>query len=335
MEYINLLNIRNQYPTIDNYKKQSIDDIRLVGNFSQNFKDFEIPDLSLIEVVEDTSFRFIVELKNSEDDDEFIGLYTSPTYYADLIASKEENNPYPLQNAFDEIFTVKYNINELTKIYNDLTSLEIDLDVKVERNIFYRFDSDSEYEELIKYINWVVSKPALNEIGIQGVLPVNTLGEYTYAQFVPDSGSFDFADNTVNLIRLGKLEIELSTINLTISEIEDYLQNPDSAKLRIPGGAIAKLVGPAGVSVLNSIAGTALKGIIGKIIPGALLGPVGIIGASVIAAFSLVRKLIGAKKKKEQQEEQIEQHLNKLKSELIKLKERRVRITSEIEKIKA
>jgi molecular chaperone GrpE (heat shock protein) len=65
-----------------------------------------------------------------------------------------------------------------------------------------------------------------------------------------------------------------------------------------------------------------------------LLGPVGLIGAGAIAAVSLVLKLIGASKKKERQEEQIEQNINKLKSELVKLKERRLRITSEIEKIK-
>ena len=65
-----------------------------------------------------------------------------------------------------------------------------------------------------------------------------------------------------------------------------------------------------------------------------MLGPVGLIGAGAIAAVSLVLKLIGASKKKERQEEQIEQNINKLKSELVKLKERRLRITSEIEKIK-
>jgi hypothetical protein len=334
MEYINLLNIRNPYPTIDNYNKQSVGDIRLVGNFSENFKDFEIPDLSLIEVVDNTSFRFIVELKNSEDDDEFIGIYTSPVYYADLISSKEENNPYPLQNAFNEIFTVKYSVNDLTKIYNNLTDLETELDVKVDRNIFYRFDSDNEYEELIKYIDWVVSKPSLNQIGIESVLSVNTLGEYTYAEYVPDSGSFDYADDTLNLIRLSKLEIELSSINLTIDDIEDYLQNPDAAKLKIPGSEVAKLLGPAGVAVLNTVGGTLVKAAIAKIIPSALLGPVGIIGGTVLAAISVVAKLIGRKKKKKEQEAQIEQHLNKLKSELVKLKERRIQLTDEIQKLK-
>jgi hypothetical protein len=208
------------------------------------------------------------------------------------------------------------------------------LDVKVDRNIFYRFDSDNEYEELIKYIDWVVSKPSLNQIGIESVLPVNTLGEYTYAQYVPDSGSFDYADDALNLIRLGKLEIELSSINLTINEIEDYLLDPDEAKLRVPGGAIAKLAGPAGIKVLSTIAKGTLKTVIGKLVPAALLGPVGIIGASVVAAGALVAKLIGRKKKKKEQEAQIEQHLNKLKSELVKLKERRIQLTDEIQKLK-
>lgn len=336
MQYINLLNIRNPYPIIFNYKRYSPTTIRLNGRYSQNFKDFEIPDLSLVEVVEGTSFKFILELRNGEDEDEFIGLYTSPVYYADLIASKDENNPYPLQNAFNEIFTVKYNINELTKTYNTLKDLELELNVKVERNIFYRFDAPNEYQELVKYVDWIVSKPALSEIGTKdsGVLPVNTLAEYTYAQYVPDSGSFDYVDEALNLVRLGKLETELSNANLTIDQIEDYLQNPDSAKLRIPGSEIAKLVGPAGVSVLNTIGGAAIKAAIAKLIPAALLGPVGIIGASVVAAFSVVLKLIGAKKKKKQQEAQIEEHINKLKSELVKLKGRRIELTDEIEKLK-
>ena len=336
MKYVNLFNIRNPYPIIFNYKRYSPTTIRLGGKYTENFEDFEIPDLSLLEVVEGTSFKFILELKNGEDEDEFIGLYTSPIYYADLIASKDENNPYPLQNAFNEIFTVKYNINELTKTYNTLKDLELELNVKVDRNIFYRFDAPNEYQELVKYVDWIVSKPALNEIGTKdsGVLPVNTIAEYTYAQYVPDSGSFDYVDDTLNTIRLGKLENELSNNNFTIDEIEDYLENPDSAKLRIPGGAVAKFVGPAGLSILSKVAGTALKATIAKLVPAALLGPVGLIGASVVAAFSLVVKLIGAKKKKKEQDEQIEEHINKLKSELVKLKERRVTLTDEIEKIK-
>lgn len=335
MQYVNLLNVRNPYPSIFNYKLHSPTTIRLNGKFTQNFVDFELADLSIIEIVEGTSFKFIVELKFGEDEDEFIGLFTSPVYYQDLLNSKEDNNPYPLQNGFNELFTVKFNINKLTELYNELKEAETELDVKMNRNILYRFDSVNEYDHLIKYIDWTVSKPALNEIGVQGILPVNTLADYTYAQYVPDNDSFEYLDDTLNEIRLVKLENELFNQNTSIREIEDYLLNPDEAKLRLPGAAIAKLVGPSGVSVLSKVGGVALKATIAKLIPAALLGPVGIIGASIIAAFSVVFKLIGAKKKKEQQEEQIEQHLNKLKSELIKLKERRVRVTSEIEKIKA
>ena len=149
-----------------------------------------------------------------------------------------------------------------------------------------------------------------------------------------DSGSFEYVDNTINAIRLAKLENELSNVNLSVVEIEDYLLDPDEAKLRVPGGAIAKLAGPVGIKVLSTIAKGTLKTVIAKLVPAALLGPVGVIGASVVAAAALVIKLIGAKKKKERQEEQIEEHLNKLKSELVKIKERRVILTAEIQKVK-
>jgi hypothetical protein len=331
---VNLFNIQNPYPIIFNYKKKSLTEIRLDGKFPANFKDFEIPDLSLVEVVEDTSFRFIVQLKFGVDEDEYVGLYTSPVYYKDLVACKDENNPYFIQNSFDETNVVKFNLNELTRLYNDLKELETGLDVKVSRNIFYNFDAPNDYMHLIKYIDWIIKKPELNDIGKQNVIAVSDISEYEYAQYVVDSGSFEYVDNTINAIRLAKLENELSNVNLSVVEIEDYLLDPDEAKLRVPGGAIAKLAGPVGIKVLSTIAKGTLKTVIAKLVPAALLGPVGVIGASVVAAAALVIKLIGAKKKKERQEEQIEEHLNKLKSELVKIKERRVILTAEIQKVK-
>jgi hypothetical protein len=334
MKYVNLFNIQNPYPIIFNYKRKSLTEIRLDGKFPANFKDFEIPDLSLVEVVEDTSFRFIVKLKFGVDEDEYVGLYTSPVYYKDLVASKDENNPYFIQNSFDENNVITFNLNELTRTYNELKELETGLDVKVSRNILYSFDGVNEYKELIKYIDWIIKKPELKDIGTQNVIAVSEISEYEYAQYVVDSDSFEYVDDTINAIRRSKLENELSNINISAGEIEDYLTNPDSAKLRIPGGAVAKLAGPAGVKLLSTVGGSLIKGIIAKVIPGALLGPIGIIGASVVAAAALVIKLIGANKKKQEQEEQIEQHLNKLKSELVKLKERRRILTTEQEKLK-
>jgi hypothetical protein len=334
MKYVNLFNIQNPYPIIFNYKRKSLTEIRLDGKFPANFKDFEIPDLSLVEVVEDTSFRFIVQLKFGEDEDEYIGLYTSPVYYKDLVACKDENNPYFIQNSFDETNVVTFNINNLTEIYNDLIEVETELDVKMTRNIFYKFGEPNDYTHLIKYIDWVITKPELRDIGTDSVIPVTEIAEYEYAQYVIDSGTFEYIDDLLNEIRLSKQENELSNINTNITDIEAYLNDPDEAKLRIPGNAVAKLVGPYGVKALSLIAKGAVKTIIAKLIPVALLGPVGLIGATALAAAALVLKLIGANKKKERQEEQIEQNISKLKSELVKLKERRLRISSELEKLK-
>jgi hypothetical protein len=334
MQYLNLLDIRNQYPTIFNYKRKSLTEIRLDGKYPQNFIDFEIPDLGILEVVEDTSFRFIVQLKYGVDEDEYIGLYTSPAYYQDLLNSKEDNNPYFMQNSFDQKSVVSFNINNLTEVYNDLLEVETELDVKMTRNIFYKFGEPNDYTHLIKYIDWAVTKPELRDIGTNSVIPVSEIAEYEYAQYVIDSGTFEYIDNLLNEIRLSKQENELSNINTNITDIEAYLNDPDESKLLIPGNAVARLVGPAGVKLLSGIVKGSLKALIGKLIPVALLSPVGLIGATVLAAGALVLQLIGAAKKKERQEEQIEQNINKLKSELVKLKERRLRITSEIEKIK-
>jgi hypothetical protein len=334
MQYLNLLDIRNQYPTIFNYKRKSLTEIRLDGKYPQNFIDFEIPDLGILEVVEDTSFRFIVQLKYGVDEDEYIGLYTSPAYYQDLLNSKDDNNPYFMQNSFDQKSVVSFNINNLTEVYNELLEVETELDVKMTRNIFYKFGEPNDYTHLIKYIDWAVTKPELRDIGTNSTIPVSEIAEYEYAQYVIDSGIFEYIDNLLNEIRLSKQENELSNINTNITDIEGYLNDPDKSKLLIPGNAVARLVGPAGVKLLSIIAKGSVKALITKLIPVALLGPVGFIGATVLAAGALVLQLIGAAKKKERQDEQIEQNINKLKSELVKLKERRLRITSEIEKIK-
>jgi hypothetical protein len=334
MEYIGLNTLRNAYPSTQNYKKKNVNTVQLVGNFPQNFIDFKLPDLGSVEVVEDTSFKFIIELRADEDAEDYIGLYTSPIFYNELLISLDESNPYSIQGAFFQENIITFFINDLTKIYNGFKDLEIELGVKMDRNILYTFDGETEYTELIKYIDFNVSTPNLNEIGTQNVLSVSQLSEYEYAQYVSDSGSFEYLDNTLNEIRLSKLENELSNQNFTIQEIEDYIKNPDEAKLRIPGSAVAKVVGVAGATFLKSVAGPTLKAAVSKLGLGLLLGPIGLAGAAVAAAFSVVLQLIGAKKKKERQEEQIEEHFNKIKSELINLKQRRAVLTDEIEKLK-
>ena len=334
MQYIKLGNIQNQYPSIFNYTRKSEKEIRLKGIYPQNFVDFQTPDLSQLQVIESSSFKFILELKFSDDDDEYLGLYTSRDYYRDLIDAYEQNNPYPLQNAFNKDFVVKFNVNDISKTYNELKDPEIELDVKVNRNIFYKFEGDNEYDRLVNYINWVVSKPSANEIGQNNVLPVSQISEYTYAQYVPDSDSFEYIDDAYNVVRLSKLENELININFSIAEIEDYLKNPDDPKFRVPGNGIARLVGPGGISLLNKVGGEVIKGIIAKIIPGALLGPLGIIIGTVAAAASFVVQLVRADKKKEEEVAKIEEHINRLKSELVKLKERRRQLIDEIEKLK-
>jgi hypothetical protein len=164
-------------------------------------------------------------------------------------------------------------------------------------------------------------------------LPVSEISEYSYAEYNIDTSQFDYVDDVINSIRLADLNNELSNINLTIADIEDYLKNPDSAKFRVPGSVIAKIVGPAGVGILNSVGGVVVKGIIAKIIPSVLLGPVGIIVGGVALITSVVTKLIGSAKKKKELEALIEQQINKLKAELIRLKERRILLQKEIEQL--
>lgn len=335
MEYISLNKLRNTYPTTTNYKKTSIDTIDLLGRFDGNFKRFNLPDVSVIEVVDNTSFKFIIELKLTKDDDEYIGLYTSPIFYNDIVTAYNENNPYSLRSPFLDEFIVKINLDELNKTYNSLISEEFELDVNVIRNIFYKIDDVPDYTQLIKYINWIVSTPNSNELVYNNVLPVTDISEYNFTEYNADTGLFEKLDNTIDDIRLSKLQNELSNVILSIDEIEDFIKNPSEAKLRVSGSAVARVVGPAGLKVLAGLKAGLLKGLLAKVGLSAVLGPVGIIGGTVVAAAALIVNLFKAKKKKKEQQSQIELHLNKLKSELTQLKERRLVLEIEINQIKS
>ena len=330
MEYVGLNNLLNKYPTVNSYKKNSLDSIELKGVFPQNKIDFEIPPLEEIEVVDGTSFKFVIVLRYDSDDTDIIGLYTSPIFFTEMVTSINENNPYFTQTALNPSLLVSFNVNDITSTYNTVTELELELNVDMQRNIFILPNNEYNFAEIIKYINWVVSNPALGEFGENSVLAVSKLAEYDYRRYNFDEGVFEEFDTELTNIRISKLQSQLFGINDTLGELEEFVNNPDAVRIS-NSGAVARLIGAGGISALKLIAPSLLKSLVAKVgLAAALgLGPVGIVGLVVSTIITLFRN----KKKKKEAEAAAELALNKLKGEIRELRERRIIIEEELIKL--
>ena len=171
MEYIILEQQQNTYPTTSNYKKTALDTITLEGNFDTNKLDFDIPTFDPLVIVPDTSFRFLISIDDT--------IYTSPSYYTELITSYNESNPYFIKSTFQSEFLVKYNLNDIASIIANLKVTENSKKINVTKNVFVLADGSYDYISLVKYIDWVVSPVGLDEIETNGVLSAKQLSQYT------------------------------------------------------------------------------------------------------------------------------------------------------------
>lgn len=152
--------------------------IRLSGEYSQNFVDFPKFALNITPLI-DISFRFILSIKKTIDDVN-PKLFTSKSFYDELINAYSNNNPYFVANVIKQqaIVTVLY--DDLVKKIEQFRQLELNVGkvgVIVNKNLFVnsnytriegapppslRANSTINLEDLVRYVDWVVSKPAIN-----------------------------------------------------------------------------------------------------------------------------------------------------------------------------
>lgn len=240
MEYKRLSELQNTYPNIRAYNEEG-SRIVLNGLYPETNKIlFAKPSLDAINVVPNTSFRFILSILKSETDQN-PKFYTSEKYYNDLKASIQENNPYFSLESIKNEFIVTINIDETLVRFANLKPIEEKWGVVVSKNIFLS-DNGLDYVELIKYIDWVVSKPNPLEIDTGGVIPAENIGLWA-------SSSLDFSTLTYknknevqsaqsSNIDIQKIQNELNEVNATINKIEGQLTSnkfTDSTLFRILG----------------------------------------------------------------------------------------------------
>lgn len=202
MEYKKLTQLTNTYPQPGNYITTEKDIVTLYGIYDNiNKREFTTEDLSRLKVVDDTTFKFILSVKVGDRARE---LYTSKFYYALLESSKKESNPYFVNFSFKDVYIVNYTIDSVTYAkFEEMVSAEKDVGVNMKTNNFIDYNKEAgsssiDYVKLVKYIDWVVSLPKLEEVNTDNVIPVEKLATWEVTEI-----EFDYANQDVKEINTG------------------------------------------------------------------------------------------------------------------------------------
>ena len=196
MEYKRLNNLQNTYPQTGNYisdqflslsrvsgllqyesnEAQEKAKINLFGRYAdKNVLPFTTKTLKNLNYVEGTNFRFILAIFKDYNDTAPV-YYTSQNYYNDLNAALIEGNPYFLQASFDSANIISFVYEEAVNIAKNAVPLELKSRIDFRTNIFIANGSfEVNYENLVRYIDWLVDKPSPLDDVNQGVLTAESI----------------------------------------------------------------------------------------------------------------------------------------------------------------
>lgn len=206
-----------QKQVVGNFEKNG--SIRLSGEFPQNYVDVPTYDLSKIIVIAnaEVTFDFILCLKDGEED--IPKLYATKIFYDILISEYNDGRPFGVNDVIEEQNIVVIDIKPLKEKVEVLRNAELSINlnrneingqVEVKRNLFvysnYDVGEDGvlianptyDFIELLKYISWVVSKPAANYD--DRLIPATDLGDFqSFPKESPDEDEpSDTVDDTVD-----------------------------------------------------------------------------------------------------------------------------------------
>lgn len=188
--------------------------IRLYGKYPQNFVDVPRYDLSKVNVLldQDINFDFILCLKDGLDAEP--QLYAAYNFFKTLMDEyKVDGSPFAVNDIIEEKNIVVIDIKPIKEKVEFLRRKELSINlnrnevagqVEVRKNLFVysNYDVGSEgvlvanpsYDitELIKYITWVVTKPAANYD--DRLIPVEELGDFD--GYTPEDDAEDDSPST-------------------------------------------------------------------------------------------------------------------------------------------
>ena len=174
MKYTNLSSLQNAYPSSDNYTVSPLGNAVLQGFYPKNKLEFPLINISDLTVIEDTTFRFIVSISESNLDTTPLILLVSSGLYNDLLRAQAEPNPYFLNTALNPNTFASIFLSDLKTIFDNQQKLESELNIKLDVNVLF-VGGIPDYNRLGKYIDFIVTPPNVNDIGTDGVIPVNEI----------------------------------------------------------------------------------------------------------------------------------------------------------------
>jgi len=170
--------------------------IRLTGSYpKRNYKDFVTYDLSFVRTLDDISLDFFLSIKEDINDANPI-VYTSKSFYDELLKTYQEENPYLVANYVKQEFIISIILDQYKAKLEEMRGYELSLPIQelfdggiaISKNVFmnsnYTPNSNGELEanptydldELVRYIDWVVTKPSPNYD--ERLLDAKSIGEW-------------------------------------------------------------------------------------------------------------------------------------------------------------
>jgi hypothetical protein len=246
MEYIPLNKLPNKYPSVTNYSWEDGSYIILDGEYPTNYIAFRKPFLSQLKWVAGTSFKFIVNIKTSNVDP-YQQFYTSEAYYKLLEKALLDNNPYFPKLSFKKENIIDINVSDALSIFfNRNTEEEGKYGVRVFRNFFCESDlkdyfNGINYENLIKYLDWLLSSSAPYDIDQGGVLPAVTNSKYEILEYNSDLGVYQTKAEYDYYFAVIQLNEMIELVEQAIAEFRACYKNPTQESLDRIGKYTASL----------------------------------------------------------------------------------------------
>lgn len=175
MKYIPLSSLQNPYPTISKYRNED-KSVSIDGFYSENSLNIPVSDFTQLGIISGTSFRFIVKT----DDD---NLYTSDSFYNDLVRAKQSKNPYFINTVLNPETFVEISLSQLRQTFEKRIVEESKWNVTCIFNNLFEGDGSLNIQRFGEYIDWVVSKPQLNDIIDNGVLNSSLISRFDIEEF--------------------------------------------------------------------------------------------------------------------------------------------------------
>jgi|TARA_R110000822_G_scaffold51292_4_gene133446 hypothetical protein len=195
--------------TVSNFEENGY--IRLDGEYKQNFVDFTKVDISNVKVVDGTTFRFFLSIKENFNDSNPI-LYTSKKFYDELVNTYLNNNPYNVNASTREssivviiLDTLKQKVeslhdgelnrtgeNGVLVLENLFATANFDIDIDPSVDDYKNAVSNPSYniDDIVRYIDWAVSKP--NASYEDRLISGKELGRWRYNNAVNETKDSSF-----------------------------------------------------------------------------------------------------------------------------------------------